>query len=309
MSAPRPTPVRSVTPADVGALLFLGAVWGGAILFLRIASPVVGPAWAAELRHPQHFDIGFIRNFMWVIGPVSSLFDFATFYVLLAVLEADAALFQTGWFACILGAAWHRPLTGSGVAALLIAVHVWLAEDRAEESLLCLAAVTLGVYLAVVQISGMIATPISGSLSDRIGPKRVATTGMFSTTIALLVFAAFDRGTVFVGALAFVGFFMYSIRPATFRWTIGMAPRELEGTTIGALFTTQALFATLMPIVGGIMADRYGLLAVFYFIALSLVVANLMMLAVPDLRATGRAAGPSAGGATAAAPGDGGGRG
>jgi len=35
---------------------------------------------------------------MLVIGPVSSLFDFLTFYVLLAVLQADEKLFQTGWF-------------------------------------------------------------------------------------------------------------------------------------------------------------------------------------------------------------------
>jgi Mg2+-importing ATPase len=40
----------------------------------------------------------FIRNFMWVIGPVSSLFDFLTFYVLIAVLNANEVLFQTGWF-------------------------------------------------------------------------------------------------------------------------------------------------------------------------------------------------------------------
>ncbi len=42
--------------------------------------------------------MAFVRNFMWVMGPVSSLFDFATFYILLTVLEADEALFQTGWF-------------------------------------------------------------------------------------------------------------------------------------------------------------------------------------------------------------------
>ena len=51
-----------------------------------------------ELRGPQRWDMRFIRNFMWVIGPVSSLFDFLTFYVLLVVLDADQALFQTGWF-------------------------------------------------------------------------------------------------------------------------------------------------------------------------------------------------------------------
>jgi Mg2+-importing ATPase len=51
-----------------------------------------------EVRGPQRWDMSFIRNFMWVVGPVSSLFDFLTFYVLLAVLHADETLFQTGWF-------------------------------------------------------------------------------------------------------------------------------------------------------------------------------------------------------------------
>lgn len=145
-------------------------------------------------------------------------------------------------------------------------------------------AVLVGVYLAVVQVSGMIATPISGTLSDRIGPKRVATAGMLTTTVALIMFAALNLGAAFVGALALVGFFTYSMRPAIFRWAIGVVPRELEGTTVGTLFTVQALFSTLMPLIGGIVADRAGLIAVFYIMALALVVANLTMLAVPDLR-------------------------
>jgi Mg2+-importing ATPase len=51
-----------------------------------------------ELQRPRAWDMSFIRNFMWVMGPISSLFDFATFFVLLAVLHADESLFQTGWF-------------------------------------------------------------------------------------------------------------------------------------------------------------------------------------------------------------------
>jgi len=51
-----------------------------------------------EVRGPQSWDMRFIRNFMWTIGPVSSLFDFITFYVLLAVLNANERMFQTGWF-------------------------------------------------------------------------------------------------------------------------------------------------------------------------------------------------------------------
>jgi Mg2+-importing ATPase len=42
--------------------------------------------------------MNFIRNFMLVLGPVSSVFDFLTFYVMLHVFHAGAELFHTGWF-------------------------------------------------------------------------------------------------------------------------------------------------------------------------------------------------------------------
>ena len=50
------------------------------------------------LSHPRHWDMNFIRNFMLVIGPVSSVFDFLTFYIMLKVFHAGEALFHTGWF-------------------------------------------------------------------------------------------------------------------------------------------------------------------------------------------------------------------
>jgi Mg2+-importing ATPase len=50
------------------------------------------------VRAPHRWDMKFIRRFMMVIGPVSSAFDFFTFYVLYRVMHANAALFHTGWF-------------------------------------------------------------------------------------------------------------------------------------------------------------------------------------------------------------------
>jgi Mg2+-importing ATPase len=50
------------------------------------------------VERPQHWDMRFIRNFMLAVGPVSSLFDFLTFYVMLRVFHAGEALFHTGWF-------------------------------------------------------------------------------------------------------------------------------------------------------------------------------------------------------------------
>ena len=50
------------------------------------------------LRKPQKWNVGVIRRFMLWIGPVSSLYDFLTFFVLLRFFHASAPLFHTGWF-------------------------------------------------------------------------------------------------------------------------------------------------------------------------------------------------------------------
>lgn len=53
---------------------------------------------ATYMQKPQRWDIATIRRFMLFIGPISSIFDFTTFWVLLAVFHSSAATFQTGWF-------------------------------------------------------------------------------------------------------------------------------------------------------------------------------------------------------------------
>ena len=50
------------------------------------------------LKRPVRWDIKFIERFMLVLGPVSSLFDFLTFFALLSLFGAGQAMFQTGWF-------------------------------------------------------------------------------------------------------------------------------------------------------------------------------------------------------------------
>ena len=50
------------------------------------------------LTQPRHWNMTFIRNFMLSVGPVSSIFDFLTFYIMLHMFHAGEELFHTGWF-------------------------------------------------------------------------------------------------------------------------------------------------------------------------------------------------------------------
>jgi P-type Mg2+ transporter len=47
---------------------------------------------------PKRWDLGFIKKFLLVFGPVSSLFDILTFVCLIAVFHAPMELFRTVWF-------------------------------------------------------------------------------------------------------------------------------------------------------------------------------------------------------------------
>ncbi|OBH46868.1 magnesium-translocating P-type ATPase [Mycobacterium mantenii] len=51
-----------------------------------------------QLHAPSHWNVAFIRRFMLTFGPISSLFDFLTFGLMLGVLHAGAIEFRTGWF-------------------------------------------------------------------------------------------------------------------------------------------------------------------------------------------------------------------
>jgi Mg2+-importing ATPase len=62
---------------------------------MTIASDNVDPEMVAV---PRRWDIRFIRNFMLVFGLLSSIFDYATFGVLLLLLHANQTQFRTGWF-------------------------------------------------------------------------------------------------------------------------------------------------------------------------------------------------------------------
>ena len=50
------------------------------------------------IRAPRRWDMKLIRNFMIFIGPISSIYDFLTFYVLLHYFHATQPEFHTGWF-------------------------------------------------------------------------------------------------------------------------------------------------------------------------------------------------------------------
>lgn len=172
-----------------------------------------------------------------------------------------------------------RAMTQAGLSTFL---PIYLANVAG------LSAALVGTYMAVVQGAGIISGPISGGLSDRIGRRPLIAAGMVSSSVMLILLMALRIEWLFILVLALIGFFLYSTSPVLNAWALDIAPPHLGGTSIGILFASQALLGGLAPIVGGMIADAFGIEVAFYFIAVTVLVANLAIVTIRDDRGTAR---------------------
>jgi MFS family permease len=161
-------------------------------------------------------------------------------------------------------------------SALLTFLPVYLARDMGYSPL------WIGACMFALQAAGFIAAPIAGHLSDTMGRRQVVASSMTMTALVLLAMI-FAGGTIwFVVLVAALGFFLFAVRAVLQAWLLDATPPGLGGSAIGILFGAQAAGAAVGPICAGVVADHFGIMAAFYFLAGTIVVANLMIFVTPS---------------------------
>jgi MFS family permease len=142
----------------------------------------------------------------------------------------------------------------------------------------------VGATMMSLQLCGFIAAPIAGSMSDKVGRRNIMMTSLVMTAVVIM-FMIFAGGTpVFVLFVALLGFFLFAVRAVLQAWTLDATPENMGGSAIGLLFGIQAVGGAIGPFVCGILADHFGLLAAFYFMATTIIVANAFIFFIPDTR-------------------------
>ena len=136
----------------------------------------------------------------------------------------------------------------------------------------------MGVTLMGMQVGGMIATPIAGILSDRIGRRSVVVAGLSGTTILIIALTFVTNDFAYIAGVSVLGLTLYAVRPVVQSWMLDLTPDRLGGSATSLMFGMQSGLAIIMPIIGGIIADAYGLKAVFYFIAAAMLAANIVAM-------------------------------
>ena len=166
-----------------------------------------------------------------------------------------------------------RTLTQSG---LLTFLPVYLAYE------LHYAPFSVGLCMAVLQLGGFVAAPVGGHLSDKLGRKRIIMSGMTISGVMIVGMALAAKTFMFVVFVALVGFFLYAMRPALQAWAMDATPKNMGGSTVGLQFTFSAVGSAIAPAICGMISDAYNIYTAFYFLAGTIVFANLMMLLMPE---------------------------
>ena len=184
----------------------------------------------------------------------------------LAVLVRNRALVTLA-----IGAALRSMTQG----ALLTFLPLYLARVMGYSSL------WIGACMFALQAAGFVAAPIAGHLSDTVGRRQIIISSM-SMTGVVIIFMALAGGTSwFVLLVALLGFFLFAVRAVLQAWLLDATPAGMGGSAIGLLFGTQAIGQALGPISAGVVADHYGIVAAFYFLAGTIILANLMVFVTP----------------------------
>ena len=144
--------------------------------------------------------------------------------------------------------------------------------------------VLLGFALTIMQIGGMISGPVAGIVSDKAGRQPVILGGLIATTLIVFSFTFNMDPMLVIPLLCLLGCSLFSVRPVIHGWAMDLAPSEMHGSAVSLLFATQSAFSLLVPVVGGVVADTWGLSAVFYGLAGAMFVATIMASIMSDSR-------------------------
>lgn len=141
--------------------------------------------------------------------------------------------------------------------------------------------VVLGFTVMSMQIGAVIAGPMAGIASDRIGRKPVTLICLTAATLMLGVLTLVEGIELFVATVFLLGLAVFAVRPVIQSWALDLAPEKMSGSVMSLLFGAQSAMSALIPLAGGLIADQWGIAAVFYVLGAAMLIANVIVYFQP----------------------------
>lgn len=157
-----------------------------------------------------------------------------------------------------------------GQSAVLTFLPVYLREDVGVSTW------TLGLYLALANVGGIVSQPVMGYLSDRFGRKIVLVPSLTGLGVATLGLYLTPPGFLFALMVLLMGVFLFPLMSILLAAAMDLVEGAVQATTISLVFGSAVVFSGFTPAIAGVVADLYSVKAVF-LLACGIILATALL--------------------------------
>ena len=138
-----------------------------------------------------------------------------------------------------------------------------------------------GFHIALLIATGLLAKPVAGYLSDRLGRKQVMVPGLLWSCLLTLALVLFDSGVALTIAVALLGLFLYPDQPILTAAVFDVVGQDVASTALGAVSCVAFLMSAASLLVAGAIYETMGFTATMYFIATLFALAAAIFAVLP----------------------------
>ena len=168
-----------------------------------------------------------------------------------------------------------RGLRSMALGAVVTLLALYLGND------LDLAVFDRGFHIALLIAVGLLAKPVAGMISDKLGRKQVLVPGLIWSCVLTLLMVGFNDGVSLTITIALLGLFLYPDQPILTAALFDVLGREEATIGLGVVSFVSFLMAAVSPLIAGGLYEVWGFEAGLYYVAALFALAAVIFTLLP----------------------------
>mgnify|MGYP001263960996 FL=1 len=163
-----------------------------------------------------------------------------------------------------------RGLRSMALAALVTLLALYLGND------LDLAVFNRGFHISLLIAVGLLAKPVAGWLSDKLGRKQILVPGLIWSCVVALSMLVFDTGIPLIVTIALLGLFLYPDQPILTAALFDALGKEEATIGLGLVSFVSFMMAAVSPLIAGGLYELSGFHAGLIYVSILFALAALI---------------------------------
>ena len=168
-----------------------------------------------------------------------------------------------------------RGLRSMALGAVVTLLALYLGND------LDLAVFNRGFHISLLIAVGLLAKPMAGMVSDKLGRKQVLVPGLIWSCVLAMMIVVFDDGISLTIAIALLGLFLYPDQPILTAALFDVLGREEATIGLGVVSFVSFLMAATSPLIAGAIYEISGFHAGMIYVAVLFALAAVVFALLP----------------------------